>query len=437
MTQTMKETAEMTSLHVFEELESEVRSYCRSFRTVFSKASNDKLWDVAGREYIDFFAGAGALNYGHNNERIRQKLVQYLLEDGITHSLDMATKAKEDFLIRFQEVILKPRGLQYKVMFPGPTGTNAVESAMKIARKVTGRETVLCFTNAFHGMSLGSLSVTGNKFKRKGAGVALNHSVFMPYDGYFGADTDTVAYMEKLLDDPGSGVPLPAAVIVETVQGEGGLNVASVPWLKRLEKLCDQRGILLIIDDVQMGCGRTGTFFSFDEAGIRPDIVCLSKSIGGYGLPMALTLIKPELDVWAPGEHNGTFRGNNLAFIAATEALSYWETDAFSVEVIRKAKRVRTFLEEQVKLYPQLQGEVRGKGFIQGIAFADAKKAGLLCEAAFKRRVIMETSGPDSEVAKLMPPLTIDHEVLDLGLQRVSDSMKELAASISSQEKGA
>lgn len=437
MTQTMTETTEMTSMHVFEELESEVRSYCRSFRTVFSKARNDKLWDVDGREYIDFFAGAGALNYGHNNERIRQKLVQYLLEDGITHSLDMATKAKEDFLTRFQKVILKPRGLKYKVMFPGPTGTNSVESAMKIARKVTGRETVLCFTNAFHGMTLGSLSVTGNKFKRSGSGVALSHSVFMPYDGYFGADTDTVAYMEKLLDDPGSGVPLPAAVIVETVQGEGGLNAASTPWLKRLEKLCDQRGILLIIDDVQMGCGRTGTFFSFDDAGIRPDIVCLSKSIGGYGLPMALTLIKPELDVWAPGEHNGTFRGNNLGFIAATEALSYWETDAFSNDVMRKAKRVRTFLEEQVKLYPQLRGEVRGKGFIQGIAFADAKKAELLCEAAFKRGVIMETSGPDSEVAKLMPPLTIDNEVLEQGLQRVADSMKEIAASISSQGKGA
>lgn len=438
MTQTMTETTELSSMHVFEELESEVRSYCRSFRTVFSKASNDKLWDVDGREYIDFFAGAGALNYGHNNEQIRQKLVQYLLEDGITHSLDMATKAKEDFLTRFHDVILKPRGLQYKVMFPGPTGTNSVESAMKIARKVTERETVLCFTNAFHGMTLGSLSVTGNKFKRNGAGVALGHSVFMPYDGYFGADTDTVAYIEKLLDDPGSGVPLPAAIIVETVQGEGGLNVASFPWLKRLEKLCHKRGILLIIDDVQMGCGRTGTFFSFDEAGIRPDIVCLSKSIGGYGLPMALTLIKPELDIWAPGEHNGTFRGNNLGFIAATEALSYWESDALSNQVKRKAKRMRAFLEEQVDAYPQLQGEVRGMGLIQGIAFAKAGKAELLCEAAFRRGVIMETSGPDSEVAKLMPPLTIEDEVFEQGLQRVADSMKELAAGIrnSSEAKG-
>ncbi len=436
MTQTMKETAEMTSLHVFEELESEVRSYCRSFRTVFSKASNDKLWDVAGREYIDFFAGAGALNYGHNNERIRQKLVQYLLEDGITHSLDMATKAKEDFLIRFQEVILKPRGLQYKVMFPGPTGTNAVESAMKIARKVTGRETVLCFTNAFHGMSLGSLSVTGNKFKRKGAGVALNHSVFMPYDGYFGADTDTVAYMEKLLDDPGSGVPLPAAVIVETVQGEGGLNVASVPWLKRLEKLCDQRGILLIIDDVQMGCGRTGTFFSFDEAGIRPDIVCLSKSIGGYGLPMALTLIKPELDVWAPGEHNGTFRGNNLAFIAATEALSYWETDAFSVEVIRKAKRAYVF-GRTGEAVPSAAGGSAGQRLHSRHCLCGRQEGRIALRSGFQAQSHHGNLRTGQRSGEADAPLTIDHEVLDLGLQRVSDSMKELAASISSQEKGA
>lgn len=274
-------------LQVFAQMESEVRSYCRHFPVVFAKASGHTIWDAAGRDYIDFFAGAGALNYGHNNPVIKEKLIEYLTKDGLTHSLDMATEAKEALLQRFDEVILAPRGLRYKVMFPGPTGTNSVEAALKLARKVTGRHTILSFTNGFHGMTIGSLSVTGNRTKREGAG--------MP------DAMDTAAYIERLLEDGGSGLSLPAAMILETVQGEGGINVASDAWLQSIEKMCRKHGILLIVDDVQAGCGRTGTFFSFERAGIVPDIVCLSKSIGGYGLPLALTLIKPELDIWKPG----------------------------------------------------------------------------------------------------------------------------------------
>ncbi|WP_106767578.1 diaminobutyrate--2-oxoglutarate transaminase [Paenibacillus faecalis] len=418
---------EMPKLTVFDKLESEVRSYCRSFQTVFDKAKNAKLWDTQGNEYIDFFAGAGALNYGHNNEKIRRKLVDYMMQDGVTHSLDMATRAKERFLIRFEEVILKPRGWNHKVMFPGPTGTNAVEAALKIARKVTGRSTVLCFTNAFHGMSLGSLAVTGNTFKRQGAGVDLSHSVFMPYDGYFGEDVDTMAYMEKLLDDPGSGVPLPAAVIVEAVQGEGGLNAASREWLQRLSNLCKDKGILLILDDIQMGCGRTGTFFSFDDAGIEPDIICLSKSIGGFGLPMAITLMKPEIDIWQPGEHNGTFRGNNLAFIAATEALDYWATKEFEKDISIRESLIRKTLEGVTKECPALGGEIRGRGMIQGIAFDRPELAGRLSEIAFEKGLIMETSGPHGEVAKLMPPLTIEIGTLNEGLEILENSIQRLA----------
>lgn len=419
---------EKPKLDVFDQLESEVRSYCRSFKTVFHKARNARLWDTRGNEYIDFFAGAGALNYGHNNEKIRKKLVDYLLEDGVTHSLDMATEAKERFLTRFREVILEPRDWNYKVMFPGPTGTNSVEAALEIARKATGRSSVLCFTNAFHGMSLGSLSVTGNAFKRKGAGIELSHSVFMPYDGYFGDDVDTMAYIEKMLDDPGSGVALPAAVIVEAVQGEGGLNSASRAWLRRLEELCRSKGILLILDDIQMGCGRTGSFFSFDDAGIQPDIICLSKSIGGYGLPMALTLIKPEIDIWEPGEHNGTFRGNNLGFVAATEALTYWETDEFRLDIHRRELRMRDLLERVSEKHGSLVVEIRGRGMIQGVAFEKPELAGKLSELAFESGLIMETSGPHGEVAKLMPPLTIEMSTLEQGLVIFENSIGKLAA---------
>ncbi|QYR22573.1 diaminobutyrate--2-oxoglutarate transaminase [Paenibacillus sp. sptzw28] len=417
---------EAGTLHVFDTLESEVRSYCRSFQAVFDKARNAKVWDVKGNEYIDFFAGAGALNYGHNNPAIRHKLIGYMLDDGVTHSLDMATKAKEAFLTRFNKSILKPRGLDYKIMFPGPTGTNSVESALKIARKATGRTNIICFTNAFHGMSLGSLAATGNTFKRKGAGVDLPNTTFMPYDGYLGERIDTAEILAKLLGDPGSGVDLPAAVILETVQGEGGLNVAGFAWLRRIEALCRKHDILLIVDDVQMGCGRTGSFFSFEGSGIEPDIVCLSKSIGGYGLPLALTLIKPEYDLWSPGEHNGTFRGNNLGFVAASEALSYWEKDTFKIELAGKIRRIHNALEQLLADHPQVDAHIKGRGMIQGISFAKPELAARLSAAAFKNGVIMETSGPYDEVAKLMPPLTIEPSVLEEGLAIIRKSFVEV-----------
>jgi len=206
-----------TPLYVFEQMESEVRSYCRSFPTVFTRASGARLWDRQGKEYIDFFAGAGALNYGHNNPRLKKKLIDYLQNDGITHSLDMATDAKEALLRRFHDVILLPRELDYKVMFPGPTGTNSVESALKLARKATGRELILSFTSGFHGMSLGSPAVTANRMKRGGAGVPLANTVVMPYENYMGKDWDTTEYIERLLEDDSSGISLPAAMILETV----------------------------------------------------------------------------------------------------------------------------------------------------------------------------------------------------------------------------
>lgn len=420
-------TGNAKALGVFERYESEVRSYCRSFQTVFAKASNAMLWDKEGKSYIDFFAGAGALNYGHNNERMKAKMMDYLKNDGITHSLDMATEAKETFLLRFQELILQPRGLNYKVMFPGPTGTNSVESALKLARKATGRTNVIVFTNAFHGMSLGSLAATGNAFKRGGAGIALNGTTFLPYDGYLGPMVDTTLMLEKLLDDPGSGIDTPAAVMLETLQGEGGLNAASAKWLRNLETICRKRGILLIVDDVQMGCGRTGTFFSFEEAGIRPDIVCLSKSIGGFGLPMAITLIKPQHDIWGPGEHNGTFRGNNLAFVAATEALEYWRTGELERQAAAHAGTIRKTLERLSAHHKDLIAEVRGKGLIQGLVFKKPDDAAKLCREAFHRGVIMETSGPRDEVAKLMPPLTIEPDLLREGLTRLEAALEALA----------
>ena len=292
---------------VFEEYESNVRSYCRKWPVVMKKAKGSIYTDVEGHEYIDFFNGAGALNYGHNPDYIKEKLIKYLMDDGITHSLDMFALAKEEFISYFEENILKPRGLEYKIMFPGPTGTNSVESALKLARKVTGRSEIWAFMGAFHGMTLGSLSLTTEKYARNGAGVPLNNVTHIPLDEYI-PGFKAIEYMRKILEDDHSGINLPAAIILETVQAEGGINILSNEFLRNLRELCNEYQILLIVDDVQTGCSRTGTFFSFERANIVPDIVCMSKSIGGYGLPFAITLLKPDYDKFGPGEHNGTFR---------------------------------------------------------------------------------------------------------------------------------
>ncbi len=415
-------------MNIIEQYESEVRSYSRAFPVVFTTAKGATLTDSEGREYLDFFAGAGALNYGHNNPALKQPLLDYIAGDNITHSLDMATEARERFLETFHDVVLEPRGLDYKVLFPGPTGTNCVEAALKLARKVTGRRTVVSFTNGFHGMTLGALAVTGNAFKRRGAGKSLTDTTFVPFDGFLGEGVDTLDVFERMLDGGGSGLDHPAAVIVETVQGEGGINAASPDWLRRLADICKRHDIRLIVDDVQAGCGRTGSFFSFEPAGIVPDFVCLSKSIGGYGLPMAITLVKPEYDRFAPGEHNGTFRGNNPAFVTATAALeTYWRDDALASAVREKAEVIQATLRKLADAHPELRPEVRGRGFMQGLALHAEGAAEEVCAEAFRHGLVMETSGPADEVAKLLPPLTITDDELQRGLSILENAVEAVA----------
>ena len=410
-------------MDTFERLESNVRGYCRTFPTIFTTAHGATLTDVNGDEYIDFFAGAGALNYGHNPAALKQPLVDYLLDDGIVHALDMSTTAKKAFLETFNRLILKPRGFDYKLMFPGPTGTNAVEAALKLARKVTQRHNVVSFTNGFHGMTLGALALTGNSGKRAGAGVPLGNVSHMPYCDYLGTEADTIGALERYLEDSSSGLDLPAAFILETVQAEGGVNVATRSWLQKLADLAEEYRVLLIVDDIQVGCGRTGPFFSFESYGLEPDIVCLSKSISGYGLPMALTLMKPELDVFDAGEHNGTFRGHNPAFVTATAALNeYWSDDRLSRKVNADAKRIRDVM---LDLAAEYDAEVRGRGMVVGMQFPNPEVASLISREAFKRGLIIETAGPSDEVLKALPPLTISDDELTRGLDIMASSVKE------------
>ncbi|MCW8888098.1 MAG: diaminobutyrate--2-oxoglutarate transaminase [Gammaproteobacteria bacterium] len=413
-------------MRIFEEMESEVRGYVRAFPAVFDKAQGAFLYDEQENEYIDFFAGAGTLNYGHNNPLISEALIKYLQHGGIVHGLDKATVAKKNFLQKFRDTILAPRNLEYKVQFTGPTGTNAVETALKLARMVKHRSNVIAFTNGYHGLTMGALAVTGNDFYRDESYGARNNADSVPFDGYFGPDVNTIDYLRKFLSDKSSGIDLPAAIIVETVQGEGGINVASSEWLRQLEQLCHDFDILLIIDDIQMGNGRTGSFFSFEEAGIKPDMVTVSKSIGG-GLPMALLLMRPELDQWQPGEHTGTFRGNNLAFIAATQALSYWENDDFSDAIKYKGQIMEDELGKIVEKYSdQLDIKLRGRGMVWGLDFDRPGFPGEVSVEAFANRLVIELAGADDTVVKFLPALIIEEDTLRRGIAIIDKAIGDL-----------
>lgn len=402
--------------------ESEVRSYCRKFECLFVHARGSYIYDAQGNAYLDFWSSAGSVNYGHNPTELKEALIAYLQEDGLCAALDMYTHAKQDFIEVFAQQILRPRGLNYKMQFTGPTGTSVIESAVKLARKATGRRTVAAFTNGFHGMTGVSLGLTGNRYHRQPW--SDSSVVRLPYEGYMGGTLDSVAYFERLLLDNSSGIDIPAAVVLETVQGEGGINVASSEWLRRLRDLTLRHDIPLIVDDIQAGCGRTGHFFSFEEAGITPDLVCMSKSLSGFGLPFSLLLMAPSLDRWRPGEDNGTFRGNSLAFVTAAQAIrSYWSDSDLGQRVRRHGTTIELALQTLLHRYGDDVKAVRGRGMFWGLELHDPEVAGAIASECFRRRLVVETCGADDQVVKVMPALTIDDMLLAEGMRTLSDSM--------------
>lgn len=421
----------MTTPHVnsesLERLESEVRTYSRSFPTVFTRARGATLYDENNKEYIDFLAGAGTLNYGHNNPKLKKVLLDYMMDDGLTHGLDMWTTAKREFLETLESLIFKPRGLEYVVQFCGPTGTNAIEAALRIARNATGRTNVVSFTNAFHGVTLGALAATANSKFRHAAAMPTQGVSFMPYCGYMEGDSSSLAFLEKTLTDNSSGVDLPAAILLETVQGEGGINVASIEWLEGIDKICKKHGILLIIDDIQTGCGRTGKYFSFEHANISPDIVTTSKSLSGYGLPFAAVFMKPELDQWKPGEYNGTFRGNNLAFVTSTVAMrEYWANDDLAKEVTRKGTIVEYRFKQLARAYQEvgIEAQERGRGLMRGLDIVDGDLADAVVTDCFEQGLVIETCGPAGQVIKCLCPLLITDDELNAGLDILEAAVK-------------
>lgn len=411
-------------LEVFDGHESAARSYCRSFPAVFQRAQGSYIYDLDNVEYLDFLSCAGAVNYGHNHPAMKQALIDYVSNDGIQAALDMHSVAKLNFIQTFDTLIQQPRGLNYVMQFTSPTGTSVVESAVKLARKATGRTNVIAFTNGFHGMSSTALGLTGNRDNRQNC--VDSHIFRMPYEGYLDG-LDSIAYLQRLLEDNSSGLDIPAAVILETVQGEGGINVASAGWLQRLRELTARFRILLIVDDIQAGCGRTGDFFSFEFANIVPDLVCLSKSLSGYGLPFSLLLHTRELDCWNPGEDNGTFRGNTCAFITAQAALeTFWADDALTLHIRSLEAAVQHWLAGMASRFAPFIKATRGRGLFYGIEFHQPEHAKAISRHCFTQHMIVERAGDRDQVVKLMPALTISAKCLARGLDILASAMHEV-----------
>ena len=410
---------------VFDRRESEARSYCRGIDAVFTHATGSEMTDANGRTYIDFLSGCSSLNYGHNDPDMKAALMEHIAGDGMSHALDLHTDTKARFLNAFETHILKPRGMDHKVMFTGPTGANAVEAAMKVARKVTGRTNIIAFTNGFHGVTMGALAATGNEYHRGGASAELTGVTRMPYDHYMGDGYDTADLLQTMLEDRSSGVDAPAAIMLECVQGEGGLTAASPEWVHRVATLAREHGALLIVDDIQAGCGRCGTFFSFEGMDIVPDIVTMAKSISGFGLPMALMLVRPQHDVFGPAEHNGTFRGNTHAFVTARVAIEkFWSDDRFQAQIAAKARLLTAALGEIAELIPGSQ--LKGRGMMQGVDVGSGELAGEICARAYAKGLIVETSGSEDQVVKVLAPLTTPDEVFRKGLTILLDVTRDI-----------
>lgn len=408
---------------VFQQIRQQAGRYVHSIPADVRLATASLLVDQAGKEYIDFYSGAGTLNYGYNNPDLSARLSRYLASYSATPSRYADQRARQLFISSFQRIVLNSRQWDYDIQLSGPTGANALEAAVRIARRAKQRQNVVSFTHGFQGEGASGRAMSAGALLDKVAGSALSNAVFMPYDGCFGPDVDTMAYLERLLELQAGNDQRPAAVVVETVLGQGGVNVLSWRWLTELQELCRYHDMLLIMDDTQVGCGRTGHFFSFEAAGIEPDIIVLSKSLSGFGLPMSMLLCRPGL----ADSPNHSPTQDELALVTAAHAIeTYWQDNDFSIQIQRKENLVRDWLDNIVHSYSSVQLTARGRGLIQGLVMPDGGLAGLVAIQALQYGLAMDTSGLNDEVLKLLPALTISDDLLIRGLERVERAVADV-----------
>ncbi|MBF8740927.1 aspartate aminotransferase family protein [Pseudomonas guariconensis] len=430
--------------------ESNARSYPRRIPLALKRARGIHLEDVEGRQFIDCLAGAGTLALGHNHPVVIEAIQQVLADEVPLHSLDLTTPVKDRFVQDLFGLLPEALRRDAKIQFCGPTGTDAVEAALKLVRTATGRSTVLAFQGGYHGMSQGALSLMGSLGPKQPLAALLGNGVqFMPYPYDYrcpfglGGEAGVRAnlhYLENLLCDPEAGVALPAAVIVEVVQGEGGVIPADVQWLRGLRAITERAGVALIVDEIQSGFARTGRMFAFEHAGIVPDVVTLSKAIGG-SLPLAVVVYRDWLDTWQPGAHAGTFRGNQMAMAAGSAVMGYLVEHRLAEHAEAMGQRLRDHLLGLQQDYPQL-GDIRGRGLMLGVELVDptgerdalghppvsrtlAPKVQREC---LKRGLILELGGRHGAVVRFLPPLIISAEQVDEVAGRFAEAVRAAVA---------
>ncbi len=431
--------------------ESSARSYPRKFPLAIAKAKGAVVEDVEGNRYIDFLNGAGTLALGHNDDEVNQAMVDLIQSGAPLHTLDLTTPVKDRFVETLLSIIPEELASKAKIQFCSPSGTDATEAAIKLCKTATGRNTVIAFSGGYHGMGHGSMALTGNCNAKNKVGNIMPGVQFMPYPYSYrcpmgiGGEAGTkacIAYLERLLKDPESGVTKPAAIILEPIQGEGGVVPAPIEFLQAVRRITRELDIPMICDEIQCGMGRSGKVFAFEYADIVPDVVLISKAIGG-GQPLSVVVYDRKLDVWGPGAHAGTFRGNQVAMAAGTVVMKRISDPEFLKEVIRKGEIMKSrFL--KLKDEVSIIGDVRGKGLMLGVEFIDpngakdlmghpepggdiALKVQRLC---FENKLIMEKGGRNGSVMRCLCPLTITDEQIEEAMDIFEKVVKEVDADV-------
>ncbi|WP_246206838.1 diaminobutyrate--2-oxoglutarate transaminase [Methylocystis heyeri] len=437
-------------------IESNARAYPRRLPIVIASGRGVVVRDVDGRDYIDCLAGAGALALGHSHPAVIQAIRQALDDGAPLQTLDLPTPLKDEFTRTLFESLPAAFAEDYKIHFCGPTGADAVEAALKLVKTATGRKGVLAFHGAYHGMTQGAMSVTGDTAPKIPAEGRAADVQFLPFPSEYrcpfgmGAQASaeiSARSLEAALEDPSCGLLPPAALIMEIVQGEGGVNPAPDDWLRKVREITARHGVLLIVDEVQTGLGRTGRLYAFEQPDILPDVVILSKAIGG-GLPLSVILYRRELDVWRPGAHAGTFRGNQLAFAAGAAAIRFVMSNHLERHAQAAGARLQSLL-TGIAAETSCIGHVRGRGLMRGVEIHDPRSVGAAAgvgvvpsasaiarrvqEECLRRGLIVELGGRHGVVVRFLPPLVATLAEIDEIAQRFGEAVKAVEASRVSQ----
>jgi diaminobutyrate-2-oxoglutarate transaminase len=436
--------ADTSAMYDFvQQRESSARTYANRFDRVFAEASGTRLFDTEGREYLDCLAAAGTLALGHNHPDVVRAVVGFLQSDMIQQALDLTTPAKYRFLRKLYECLPQEFARHARVQFCGPSGADAIEAALKLFKTATGRGCVLAFHGAYHGMTAGSLALTGNLTAKSSIGSLMPDVHYLPYPYPYrcpfglgeAGQRASLAYLQHVLNDPESGITKPAAVVVEAVQGEGGVIPAPAPWLRGLRRITAEAGVPLVMDEIQTGFGRTGEMFAFEIADIEPDAVVISKAIGG-GYPLSLVLYHERYDQWQPGAHAGTFRGNQIAMVAGTTTMEVLSQQELIKGAKQKGEYLQSCLTELAAQHPAI-GDVRGRGLMWGLEIVepggpadslgslppDGARARAIQRACLDSGLILETGGRHGAVVRLLPPLIIETAELDEAVEKLDRAL--------------